>query len=367
MGTLLLLGLPPALVQAAPKAPNLDCLNRQLAGQVVDYTHNHGSDNRLWSPALCQKRDLYIYLPPGFDPHFCYPVMLWLHGLGQDEQMFLEDPVHRLDAGIACGQLPPFIIAAPDGSLSGDSSGFGRDTGSFFINSKAGNFEDYVMQDVWGFLLSHYPIRPEREAHVLAGVSMGGGSAYHLGLRYRDCFKILIGIFPPLNSRWVDCHCRYRANFDPCCWGWRQEIRPREVVGRYYGVIVVRSGRLSDPLFERGPEGIAAIIRDNPIEQLIRSDLHDGELDMYIAYGGRDQFNIDAQIESFLYVARQRCLTITVGYDPKGKHDRATARRLLPDILNWLGPRLAPYGPVPICPGTVLPAGNDLLTGSVAP
>jgi hypothetical protein len=66
---------------------------------------------------------------------------------------------------------------------------------------------------------------------------------------------------------------------------------------------------------------------------------------MYVAYGGRDQFNIDAQVESFLYVARQRGLEVAVGYEPDGKHDRPTARKLMPGLLDWLGRQLAPYGP----------------------
>ena len=60
------------------------------------------------------------------------------------------------------GQLPPAIVAAPDGSLKG-VSGY-MSPGSFWINSPVGGrFEDYLMRDVWDFLFEHYPIRPERE------------------------------------------------------------------------------------------------------------------------------------------------------------------------------------------------------------
>src|SRR5207247_539560 len=82
-----------------------------------------------------------------------------------------------------------------------------------------------------------------------------------------------------------------------------------------------------------------------------RTGLHDGDLEMYVAYGGHDEFNIDAQVESFLYLAKCRGITVGVGYDPHGHHDYATARRLIPGIIEWLGPRLAPYG--------VTPCGDD--------
>jgi len=48
-------------------------VNRTLRGQVLDYTANHGRDHRIWSAALGQRRDLYVYLPPGFNPRLRYP------------------------------------------------------------------------------------------------------------------------------------------------------------------------------------------------------------------------------------------------------------------------------------------------------
>src|SRR5438309_2333564 len=59
-------------------------LNGQLAGRVDDYTANHGQDNRLWAASLGQKRDVYVYVPPGYDAAKRYPLVIWLHGLAQD-------------------------------------------------------------------------------------------------------------------------------------------------------------------------------------------------------------------------------------------------------------------------------------------
>ena len=73
-----------------PRPFELDRINRQIAGHIVDYTHNHGRNNAIWSPALCERRDLYVYLPPCYDPCKQYPLILWLHGFGQDEHSFLD-------------------------------------------------------------------------------------------------------------------------------------------------------------------------------------------------------------------------------------------------------------------------------------
>jgi S-formylglutathione hydrolase FrmB len=323
----------------------LECVNRKLHGVVVDHTHNHGADRRIWSEALCQRRDLYVYLPPGFDPHQSYPLVIWLHGVGQDESSFIKKEVELIDQAIWCGQLPPCIVAAPDGSISGHACLL--TPGSFYINSKAGRFEDYLMQDVWSFVFANYPIRPEREAHVLAGASMGGGAAYNLAIKYRDRIKVVVGLLPPLNSRWIDCHGRYMGNFDPNCWGWRTDFsRRHEVIGRFYCVFAIRMKNVIDPLYGRNdPYIVDEVSRENPIEMLETYDLKDGELSMFIGYAGKDQFNIDAQVESFLYVTRSRGLNITVVHDPNGKHDFKTAKKMAPALFDWLSPQLRPYSP----------------------
>ncbi len=362
MKSILWLGTLLALGAVAPSSPafclgtrgELDRVNRRIQGRVLDFTKNHGADNRIWSPVLQQWRDLYVYLPPGYDPHQCYPVILYFHGFSQDELFFLRRQIQMFDEAIVSGCLPPAIIAVPDGSLKGRATF--KSTGSFFVNSNAGNYEDFVIQDVWGFLTHNFPIRPEREAHVLTGASMGGFAAYHLGIKYRQCFGVVAALFPPLNLRWVDCHGRYRANFDPCCWGWRTELRPHEVVGRFFGVITIKMKNLTDPLFGRGPEVIDQISRVNPIEMLDSYCLHEGELAMYIAYAGCDQFNLDAQVESFLYRAKQKGLTVDVAYDPKGRHNFRTGVRLFPGFVAWLGPRLAPYSPPLATAGVPCPA-----------
>src|SRR5579875_2402984 len=322
----------------------LERVNYQLHGCVLDFTHNHGRDHRIWSPILQQKRDLYVYLPPGFDPCKPYPLGLWLHGAAQDEFTFLHDAVTLLDQAIVAGQLPPLILAAPDGSIRGVDCLLSPS--SFFLNSEAGRFEDYLMIDVWDFVTRRFPIRPERDAHAILGISLGGAAAFNKAIKYPDRFRHVVGLFPPLNLRWQDCHGHYRAPFDPCCWGWRTDfVHRRTVLARFYG-IPIHLRKILNPLYSRrNPETLPAIIRNNPIEMLDLYDVQPGQFEMFVAYSGKDQFNIAAQVESFLFVARQRGLEVNVAYDPQGRHNRRTAERLLPDIIDWLAPRLAPYAP----------------------
>jgi S-formylglutathione hydrolase FrmB len=320
-------------------------ISDHLNGMIIDYTHNHGRDNRIWSAALYQKRDLYVYLPPGYDPKQRYPLLIWLHGFAQDEQSFLYDVAPLIDEAISEHKLPPLIVAAPDGSLEGEPCLFSP--GSFFLNSKAGDFQDFVLLDVWDFVVRHYPVRPERQAHFIAGVSMGGLGAYNIAIKHRDCFGSVIGVLPPLNLRWVDCKGKYFGNFHPNCWGWRTTVdQGCEPIARFYcGLITVRLKDVVDPLFGRGVPALWAISRENPIEMLDRYRVRNGDLAMYVAYGGEDEFNIDAQVESFLYLAHCRGIHVDVGYLANGRHDRSTAIALFPGIRDWLAPLLAPYSP----------------------
>ena len=52
--------------------------------------------------------------------HCChYPVIVYLHAFRQDEQAFLDQLVERIDQAMVCGELPPCIVAVPDGSIRG--------------------------------------------------------------------------------------------------------------------------------------------------------------------------------------------------------------------------------------------------------
>jgi hypothetical protein len=342
---LLLLTLCAPHARAADVPPHV---TRRLAGRLVDHTNNYGADRRIWSAALGERRDLYVYLPPGFDPCRQYPVLIWMHGINSDESAFLEDALPIFDAAIAAGRLPPLIIAAPDGSWRGRPGYLGPNP--IFLNSDLGPFEDYLAQDVWGFVLTHYPIRPEREAHVLAGYSGGGAAAFRIAIKYRETFAVAIALLAPLNTRWLDCHGRYQGKFDPNCWGWRESVdRGHEVLGRFYGIFAVRVRRLVYPLYGRGPDAVARLSSENPIEMIDSYGLQPGQLSLYVAYAGRDQFNLDAQAESFLYRAHERGLEVGVGYDPRGRHDWKAGRKLLPGALDWLAPLLAPCA-TPACP-----------------
>lgn len=324
-----------------PQPWELKRFNSTLQGQVQDFTRNHGKDHRFYSPALGTKRDMYVYVPPGYDGVKKYPVVVWLHGFSQDEKD-TKSLAKKFDEAVVCGQIPPMIIACPDGTFKGKPSA--NNSGSFYLNGVRGNYEDYLI-DVWNFLQCNFAIRPEREAHVLAGASMGGTSAFNLGFKYREIFGVIVGIMPLLNLRYADCHGNRKAPFDPCCIGWVDKYRPMTMAGRLLIVIPVRYGKAMRPVFGNRKQVEGRLLSENPVEMLDLYDIQPGEFKMFIAYTARDQFNGDDMAKSFLHFAGLRGIGAEASVNPKGRHNRKTGMSFFDSFAEWLTPVLQPYVP----------------------
>ncbi|GBD35228.1 Endo-1,4-beta-xylanase Z [bacterium HR36] len=341
---------------------SLQLANHPLQGRILDFTRNHGQDRRIWSYALASRRDLYVYLPPHYRQSQVYPLIVYLHGLWNDEQEFLS-VAHYFDQAIVRGKLPASIIVAPDGRT--DECGGRICPHSFFINGRAGDFQDWVLQDAVGFVASRFPIMPEPEYHAVFGVSLGGFGAYNLAIKHRDKFRFVAGILAPLNVRWMSERGDPRACFDPFNWGWRNSLlEGKEVLACFaHGLIKIRVEEIYHPVFGDDCYAIVCAGMENPIELLDRFRVAPGQLETFVGYAGRDEFNFNAQAESFIYYARSRGLRPRVHVDVIGTHNDATAQRILPVAIEWLGQRMKAYGV--IC--GVRPAESDIVPQTTVP
>ena len=321
---------------------NLDHLNGKLRGRVIDYTQNHGADRRTWSPILGRPRDLYVYLPPGYDPSVAYPLILFLHGAVIDEH-YLLDPfdLKALDWMMSVGEVPAAIVAAPDGMYDGRNRI--NSTHSLWVNGLGGRFEDHVVAEILPFLMRTYSIRPERNAHALLAVSAGGFGAMAIALKHRDLFGAVAIIGGPLNMRYDNCKGRYGDDFDPATYRERTEYDRDMIIARYYGGL--RRRRVNtylEPVYGPGPDLIAKIARDNPADLLSSTGLQPGELAIYVNYPGRDNYNFDAQDKSFAWLAAQRGIAVDLVEVPTGRHNLLYIERAEPLTFLWLGHHILP-------------------------
>jgi len=133
-------------------------------------------------------RDLFVYLPPGYDGGSeRYPVAWCLSGFtGRGRMMLNDNPwspgiADRMDALLASGQAKPMILALPDC--------FTHIGGSQYVNSPAlGRYEDHVIEELVPLVDSRYRTLPAREHRGVIGKSSGGYGALMLGMRRPEIF-----------------------------------------------------------------------------------------------------------------------------------------------------------------------------------
>jgi S-formylglutathione hydrolase FrmB len=318
---------------------------RHLAGQVINYTNKHGRNCRIFSPILGMPRDLSVYLPPGYDPHYAYPLVLFFHMADVDERYFIGSRLLReIDSLISCGQLPPAIVACPDGSYGGWNPLNAKH--SLYINGVGGRFGDHILQEVIPFLTANYSIRVEKQAHALVGFSAGGFGAMSLAIEHRDYFGMVATLAGPLNLRYSNCDEVYLEDFDPATYRWKIRYDPKEVIGVFYGGLMqVRAQRFMKPVFGEGKAVASRILRANPADLIFSTGLQPGELAIYVNYPGRDNFNFDAQAESFQWLAAQRGIDVTLVRDPDAAHRLPYFRDNMRPAFIWLGQHLLPPAP----------------------
>jgi pimeloyl-ACP methyl ester carboxylesterase len=319
---------------------NLERLNRRLCGRVVDYTRNHGADRRPYSPILGRPRDLYVYLPPGYDPSVAYPLIVFLHGADLDEHHFLDpSDLKLIDQMMSRGEIPPAVIAAPDGTYEGKNRLTA--THSLWVNGRGGRFQDHVVAEVVPFVERTYPILPGRRAHALLGVSAGGFGAMGMALKHRDVFGAVATLAGPINMLYDNHAGRYGDDFDPATCRERTEYDPDLIIARFYfGLFRRRVRTFLEPVYGAVHGLVGRIALVNPADLLKTTDLRPGELAIYDNYPERVNYNFDAQAESFIWLAAQRGVAVDTVCVPGGHHNLKYIETAEPAAYRWLGRHL---------------------------
>jgi enterochelin esterase-like enzyme len=144
---------------------------------------------RIDSEAMGREMDYGLYLPPRWDRREPLPLVVFLHGGGDDHRTLERHGAPEIfDRWIAAGKLRPFVMVVPNGEMG------------FWTNWYDGTrrYEDYVVDDIISKVRSAYPIAEGRENLHLMGVSMGGAGTIRIGLNHRDRFGSLAVISAPL-------------------------------------------------------------------------------------------------------------------------------------------------------------------------
>ena len=144
-------------------------------------------DCSAFNSRILKRAERYcVYLPSGYDaavkqnPPKRYPVLYFLHGLGDNEQtLFNSGGWTLLDDLRNQHKMGDFLIAAPDGKRS------------FYVNSADGAvlYGDFFLQEFMPLIEKKYSIRAGRQGRAISGISMGGYGALHFAFAHPELFS----------------------------------------------------------------------------------------------------------------------------------------------------------------------------------
>ncbi|MGA7399458.1 MAG: alpha/beta hydrolase-fold protein, partial [Candidatus Sulfotelmatobacter sp.] len=142
--------------------------------------------NALNSKILNHPVRYCVYLPASYDagatkkPPQRYPVLYFLHGLGDNEQtLFNSGGWTLLDDLRQQHKVGDFLIVAPEGRRS------------FYINSADGSvrYSDFFLQEFIPAIESKYRISSGRRNRAISGISMGGYGALRFAFSHPEMFS----------------------------------------------------------------------------------------------------------------------------------------------------------------------------------
>ncbi|HXN11220.1 MAG TPA: alpha/beta hydrolase-fold protein, partial [Steroidobacteraceae bacterium] len=123
-----------------------------------------------------------IYVPPDYDrdPRRKFPVLYLFHGGGDSQEGWMRlGAVAAIEENLlAAHKARPMLVVMPYGDIDGDATAldaietFGRE----------------LFDDVIPIIEKNYRVDASRDGRAVAGLSMGAGQAFTLGLRNLDKF-----------------------------------------------------------------------------------------------------------------------------------------------------------------------------------
>lgn len=148
-------------------------LKRTIVKEVID------------SSILNEKRNLRIYLPPGYNEILSYPVIYCQDG----EEFFNYGRIATLANQLILDEnIDPFIVVGVEVDTkvrTAEYAPFGH------------RFEAYTScftQEIIPFVERNYPVRKERSERILAGDSLGGTVSLHLAMKNPELFSKIISL-----------------------------------------------------------------------------------------------------------------------------------------------------------------------------
>lgn len=297
---------------------------------------SHVESRTFDAPSLGVKKTYRVYLPKGYDDsQRRFPVVYYLHGLGGNENNWLE---HGDLKGAADAASFAAIVVMPDGDASFyvDRTGPsyeacakekppfnpGEQAATYCV--KTPRYEAYVTQDLVRDVDGHFRTLAKRESRGMGGLSMGGFGSMQLAMRHTDLYSVVATHSALLSLTYVDPHPYDPAKLTlartPAEWG---KGYPANVKAHLLGIF----GPSIDNWTAHDPVTLA-------------SKLDPGKLAIYFDCGTEDDFKFADQAKQLHDVLDKRGVAHTFELAP-GRHDFVYWKARLPKSIAFFSGKLA--------------------------
>ncbi|MBQ9855155.1 MAG: esterase family protein [Clostridia bacterium] len=155
------------------------------------------AEEKTYYSTTCEKdRKCMVYLPAGYTAEKEYPVLYLFHGIGGDHKEWKDGKPDIVVGNLVnAGEAPEMIIVTPNCKAVHVS----QTAGGMYSAGAIASFDNFINEmtaDLMPFINSTYSVKEGRENTAIAGLSMGGRVALHLGISMPETFGY-VGAFCP--------------------------------------------------------------------------------------------------------------------------------------------------------------------------
>ncbi len=163
-------------------------------------------EKSLESIILGKTMNLSVYCPDGYESTDL-PVLYFLHGRTGDEQFLQQTGMDiTADVLLKAGEIKPLLIVCPnmDNSRGINSSDHYQEVAGKAGMVHKGRYEDYLIEEIISFVDRHFHTVRDRRGRYIGGVSSGGYTALHIGLRHQELFSRIGGHMPAVDLSFAE-------------------------------------------------------------------------------------------------------------------------------------------------------------------
>lgn len=176
-------------------------IGTEIYGNVVEVRRKYKSDIdekrvlggdihilNYYSTPMKKFKDVWVYIPREYYENISkrYPVLYLRHGGGDIESSWVKDgrAAIILDNLIDDKKAVPMLVVMTNGFTDGSWAGGSTVEGMNIL-------ENELLNDVIPMIESRYRVSKDKNSRAIAGLSMGGGQAFVIGLRNLDKFSYI--------------------------------------------------------------------------------------------------------------------------------------------------------------------------------